>query len=252
MPGPWWGLVVATAGAVLRFGWWGLALVAVVVVPVGCAQQFIRRSPRRLARRSGPEVLGFWVGRIPGPAAESLWGARLPRGLDWVLYVGTGWPVTLRADPAGITVVPRGPVLTRMRRFAAALIPWSDLVGARERDLGFTDGDMAASLLRMTRVTLGLVGPSAEGRLPPPTDEQIARMLRAAGIDPEPLPAGNGAGEDPDDAEDADDGGAFFLEIYGADWTPGTWPLPLTTLNPRGLVEVVTQRATGKPEPDLW
>lgn len=237
------GIVVFAGVAALSGGWaLGLSLAAVTAAVVA-GQVAVRGRSRRLNHEAGPGG-GVWLGWADAEQVEPLLGRPLSAWI-WFLYTETGLPVRLDADHSGLQLRLRGVLLPRLVGAPTRTIPWTDLAGARETRLGFRRADHRPATVRLTAVTLDLVGPSADGYLPELSDEEFAEEMRTLGVDVTNLE------DDPDDpideaAEDQEEE-QFWREIYGPDWRRGTLPLQLTTPASEGLVELVARRARGRP-----
>lgn len=220
----------------------GLSLAAVIAAVVA-GQVAVRNRSRRLNREAVPGG-GVWLGWADAGQVEPLLGRPLSAWISF-LYIETGLPVRLDADHSGLQLRLRGVLLPRLVDVPARTIPWSDLAGARETQLGFRRADHRPATVRLTVVTLDLVGRSADGYLPEPTEEEFTAAMRTLGVDITTLE------DDPDDpvdeAAEAQEEEHFWREEYGPDWRRGTLPLQLTTPASDGLVELVTRRAGGRP-----
>jgi hypothetical protein len=236
----WFVVPVAVVSLVTRT--WELPVIVLAVFAVVFAvQAWTRRRARSAHAAAAAAGGGEWAGRLSTDTADWLW----PRGLSMALGLmyGDGLPVRLRADSAGITVAPYGPLVSRLRRLSPVLIPWSDIAGARERDRGYSTASGKLSTVTLHDVTIDVVGPSATewdfaDDWLDDADEDVTDGYEAAPDDPP---------HDDDEPFDAAEHAAFLVEHYGPDWRPGTAPLVVTTAATDGLVEHVTRWATGRP-----
>jgi hypothetical protein len=239
VPPPLWFLgLLALTGIALGAAPVALALGGPISA-VGLYQAWARRRVVRARRLLAASGGGLWTGWLGNSCVEWLWPpARV--GLWSSLMYPDRAPVRVTADLSGVTVALRGPIAAALWRRQPVLIPWTEIAGARSRDRGRGFDDRTVSLLRLTDVTVDVVGASAQGwadmwELDDAADDCVCEPARAEYV---------GAETDDDTAEE-------IREAFGPDWVPGTAALVLITTSPEGLVATISARGLGRPSPDL-
>lgn len=241
-----WSLGGLLLFALVFQAWPLIAILGSVLLLALLGHGYERQRARRLLEFA-PAGTGTWIGTVALYQAESLWGRSLPFWLS-LSYSQDGYPARLTANAAGLQLHPGGWVFHRLARVKPALIPWTDVAGARSRPLGFR-GSPEGATIRMvptTAVTIDLVGPSADGHLPSLSAEEERELLRGVDINPDEQLAQ----ADEDCGLSDEEQSRSERDIYGPDWRPGTEPLVLTTSEPRGLVDLVTTFSQGRPDRD--
>lgn len=230
-PADWWFFGSAPV-VLLALGAWRkdlalstLALVPLALPAVTYGQQSWQRSrDRRRHATTAGSLGGTWRGWLVSDTTEWL----LPDQRWFAVLLDTApTPVRLIADAAGITVTVRGPVVSRSWRRPSIVIPWSEVVGARQHERGHKFEGPRLWITTLTEVTVDVVGASAE-EWRDRYDEDFV-----------------------DGAEDTDDGEVGWIELRrdagGVDWRPGTAPLRFVSDAVDGLVELIERHASGRP-----
>lgn len=219
---------VAVSVVLIVVGGWPavatLAVVTAVAALVGGGQARRRAAVRRHRSDLIGADQGYWRGMTPED--ELPWPERA-----WcTTFVYRAVPVTLSADERGLVFTP-DPMAHRIIRLAPVRFGWDEVVDAMVAGDGRTRPDGTFSVLRLTTVTLRIVGPRVPEELHPMTDEETAEYG---------LTAAERADADSEAAED-------IVELYGGDYLFGTAQLRFATTDATGLVEYVSRWASGVP-----
>ncbi|MBI1759764.1 MAG: hypothetical protein HYR62_11165 [Actinobacteria bacterium] len=234
-PGLW--LVVGAVVLSVATWQWVPAVAAGGAVGVGYAGQAWARSRAAAADRAAqPGGGGVWDGWLATATVDWFW-ERTPPWYVELVFSYRDLPVRLVADHSGIVVAVRGPLISRLRRQPPVTIPWPDIAGARQRDRGYTTPGGTVSLVHLTDVTVDVVGVAATSWREWYEDDELDED---EALD-EAL--------DERDAGDERERESYLRTSNGPDWRPGTAALRFTTRRPDGLVELATQRGSGRPWP---
>lgn len=206
-------VTLMAARSILQSWWMGLVLLGLIGAVLGGSLLARRHAVRSAMPTDGSARV--WLCRLH-PTFRWIWeDLKKPRGWSF----DDGIPAEVRVGSEGLEIALRGRT-TRSNGRRPVLIPWAEVAGARAHDRGHRwPSGTSFSPLRLTEVTVDVVGPSAEEWVwpgGPPGHEVLSDAeLRFAAMARAELPG----------------------------WRPGTAPLVLVAYAAPGLVEAVEARA---------
>jgi hypothetical protein len=229
-------LATSLAFGIVWGDWWYGAMVLLAFACMAAVQRGLRLRAIRRGQAAHAAGDGEWIGWIDRWTAEWLWlGTEDWRPGDCPL---DGVAARIRAGARGLTVSIRGPISSRRYRPASFEVPWADVAGVRDRGQGYVTPADNPTFARLTAVTIDLVGRAAAGWREEYvwTDAEVAEC------------------EDDVSSEDVREfrsRSVENVEFAFPDRARGTAAFVFRTHAPAGLVEYVTARCQGRPDPSL-